>query len=58
MRTAAIRAAFPPLAGCLFAACAFVPEPSLPDTVPDPPAAVADALPGAFATREPSERSP
>ena len=54
MRTAAIRAAFPPLAGCLFAACAFVPEPSLPDTVPDPPAAVADALPGAFAGSLPS----
>ena len=38
-----------PLAGCLSAACAFVPAPSLPQAAPEPLAAVTDALPEGFA---------
>ena len=38
-----------PLAGCLSAACAFAPEPSLPEAVPEPLSAVTDALPDGFA---------
>lgn len=37
------------LAGCVSAACAFVPEPSLPQAAPEPLAAVTDALPEGFA---------
>ncbi len=47
--TAAIRCAvLLPLAGCLSTACAFVPEPSLPEAAPDPLPPVADTLPDGF----------
>ena len=38
-----------PLAGCLLAACAFVPEPSLPEAAPEPLPAVTEMLPDGFA---------